>query len=147
MAVGGGCRRFRGRDVAPRCRVAVVAESGRVAADVGPTRRLAHGGRSRRVAAVTSGGDGLVVGGWWWEERVLCLCLVTGVKIIAKQTNPKQTAIKQTTGFWLHSVPVNPGTIPVSIPECPNSAGLRMHRNEKISRPSCQILLHRIPPE
>ena len=31
MAVGGGCRRFRGCDVAPRCCVAVVAESGRVA--------------------------------------------------------------------------------------------------------------------
>ena len=68
-----------------------------MAADVGPTRRLAHGGHSRRVAAVTSGGDGLVVGGWWWEERVLCLCLVMGVKIIAKQTNTKQTVIKQTT--------------------------------------------------
>ena len=67
------------------------------------------------------------VGGWWWEERVLCLCLVMGVKIIAKQTNAKQTAIKQTTRFWLHSILVNPGTIPVSILECPNSAGLRMH--------------------
>ena len=78
---------------------------------------------------------------------MLCLCLVTGVKVIAKQTNTKQTAIKQTTGFWVHSVPVNPGTIPVSIPECPISAGLRMHWNEKISRPSCQILIDWIPPD
>ena len=28
MAVGGGCRHFRGRDVAHHCCVAVVAESG-----------------------------------------------------------------------------------------------------------------------
>ena len=87
------------------------------------------------------------VGGWWQEERVLCLCLVMGMKVVAKQTNAKQTAIKQTTRFRLHSVPVNPGTIPVSIPECPNSARLRMQQNEKISRPFCQILLHRIPLE
>ena len=70
-----------------------------------------------------------------------------GVKVIAKQTNAKQTVIKQTPGFRLHSVLVNPGTIPVPIPECPNSAGLRMHQNEKINRPSCQILLYRIPPD
>ena len=93
-------------------------------------------------------------GWWWWEESVLWLCLVMGVKVIAKQANVKQTVIKQTTRFWLNSILVNPGTIPVnlgtipvSILECPNSAGLRMHQNEKISRPSCQILLHQIPPE
>ena len=66
----GGCRRFHGRDVACRCCVAVVAEPGRVAADVGPTCCLAHGGCSRPVAAMTSGGDGLVVGG---GRRVCCV--------------------------------------------------------------------------
>ena len=78
---------------------------------------------------------------------MLSPCLVMCMKGIDKQTMAKQTAIKQTTGFQLHSILANPGTIPVSIPECPNSAGMRMHRNEKNSRPSCQILLHWILPD
>ena len=72
MAVGGGCRHFHGRDMACHCHVAVVAESGCVAADVGPTRHLAHGGRSQHVAVVTSGSDGLVVGG---GRRECCVCV------------------------------------------------------------------------
>ena len=56
----------RGGDVAHRCCVGVVAEAGRVAVDVGPTRRLAHGGRSRHVAAT-----------WWWLVMVGGECVVT----------------------------------------------------------------------
>ena len=61
MAVVGGCRRCRGGDVAHRCHVGIVAESGCMAWQSmwGPTRRLAHGGCSRHVAAVTNGGNGL----------------------------------------------------------------------------------------
>ena len=117
-----------------------------VAVDVGPTCCLAHGGHSWHVVVVMNGSDGL--NGWsWWEEIVLSLCLVMCMKVIVKQTMAKQTVIKQTTGFWLHSVLTNLGTIPVSILECPNSTRMRMHQNEKISRPSCQILLHWIPPD
>ena len=48
MAIMGGCRRCCGCDVAHRCHVGVVAESGCVAWQSmwGPTRRLAHGGCS-----------------------------------------------------------------------------------------------------
>ena len=43
-----------------------------VAVDVGPTCRLAHGGRSRHVA-VTDGGDVVVVGDG--GRRVCCDCV------------------------------------------------------------------------
>ena len=64
---------------------------------------------------------------------MLSPCLVTCMKGIVEQTMAKQTVIKQTTRFRLHSIPANLGTIPVSILECPNSTGMRMHQNEKIS--------------
>ena len=61
MAVMGGCRHCRGGDVAHCCHVGVVAGSGCVAWQSmwGPTHCLAHGGRSRHMAAVTNSGDGL----------------------------------------------------------------------------------------
>ena len=61
MAVVGGCRCCHGGDMAHHCHVGVVAESGCMAWQSmwGPTHRLAHGGRSRHVAAVTNSGDGL----------------------------------------------------------------------------------------
>jgi len=60
----------------------------------------------------------------------LVVCLVTGVKQTNKQTNNQ---ILQ--------------NIPVSIPECPNSAGIKGTGMKKNSRPSCQILFHWIPLE
>ena len=62
MAVVGGCCCCHGGDVARHCHVGVVA--GCVAWQLmwGPTHRLAHGGRSRHVVAVTNSDNGL--GGW-----------------------------------------------------------------------------------
>ena len=62
MAVMGGCRCCRGGDVARRCHVGVVAGCVAWQSMWGPTRRLAHDGRSRHVAVVMNGGDGL---DWW----------------------------------------------------------------------------------
>ena len=62
MAVVGGCCCCRGDDVARRCHVGVVAGCVAWQSMWGPTRHLAHGGRSRHVAAVMNGSDGL--DGW-----------------------------------------------------------------------------------
>jgi len=57
----------------------------------------------------------------------------------------------QTTGFWLHSIPAIPWTIPVSIPECLDSTGMKnlaglpakfystgIHQNDQILADSCR---------
>ena len=62
MAVVGGCCRCRGGDMAHRCHVGVVAGCVAWQSMWGPTHRLAHGGHSRHVVAVTNGGNGL--DGW-----------------------------------------------------------------------------------
>ena len=54
---------------------------------------------------------------------------------------------KQTTGFRFIPFLRIPRNIPVSIPECPNSAGMIRHRNDENSRPSCQISFLRNPPD
>ena len=59
MAVMGGCRCCCGGDVAHCCHVGVVAGCMAWQSMWGPTHRLAHGGCSRHVAAVTNGSDGL----------------------------------------------------------------------------------------
>ena len=89
---------------------------------------LAHGGRARmEVAAETM----VVV----VDRKEDCVCLETGVQ----QTNN----VCQTTGF--RCIPFL--CIPVSIPECVNSAGMIRHRNEENSRPSCQSSFLRNPPD
>ena len=59
MAIVGGCCRCCGGDVAHRCHVGIVARCMAWQLMWGPTRRLAHGGHSQNVVAVTNGGDGL----------------------------------------------------------------------------------------
>jgi len=100
-----------------------------------------HGGRAvigRRWRRRWCGGSGGGGGGWRKETMShgvwLVVCLVTGVK----QTN------KQTTGFCCIPFLQILRNIPVSIPECPNSTGIKGTRMKKNSRPSCQILFHQI---
>ena len=54
---------------------------------------------------------------------------------------------KQTTGFRFIPFLRIPRNIPVSIPECPNSAGMIRHQNDKNSRPTCQSSFLRNPPD
>ena len=84
---------------------------------------LAHGGRSRTEAAAET----MVV---VVEGKEDCICLVTGVQ----QTNN----LCQPTGFRCIPFLRIPRNIPVSIPECVNSAAMIRNWNDKNSRPSCQ---------
>ena len=54
---------------------------------------------------------------------------------------------KQTTRFRFIPFLHIPQNIPVSIPECPHSAGMIRHRNDENSRPSCQSSFLRNPPD
>ena len=54
---------------------------------------------------------------------------------------------KQTTGFRFIPFLRIPRNIPVSIPECPHSAGMIRHRNDENSRPSCQSSFLWNPPD
>ena len=54
---------------------------------------------------------------------------------------------KQTTGFRFIPFLRILRNIPVSIPECPNSAGMIRHRNDENSRPSCQSSFLWNPPD
>ena len=54
---------------------------------------------------------------------------------------------KQTTGFCFIPFLRIPWNIPVLILECPNSAGMIRHQNDKNSRPSCQSSFLRSPPD
>ncbi|EDR05135.1 uncharacterized protein LACBIDRAFT_303495 [Laccaria bicolor S238N-H82] len=70
--------------------------------------------------------------GRWVEKKECCICLVA-----LPLFGNKSKINKQLTGF--RCIPFLPflQNIPVSIPECPNSAGMVRHRNDENSRPPC----------